>query len=218
LASIASSLSKFAADLRILQSPAFGEWSEPFGTKQVGSSAMPFKKNPINAEKVCSLARYVLALPAIALENASLSYLERTLDDSANKRVIIPEGFLAVDEILKVAHKLIDGLVVSEAKIADNLERYAPFAATEGIILEAVKNGADRQSIHEMLREISVKAWDEIQKGNPNPMRELLRNNDELFRYVDTATIEKLLDVKDHLGDAPARALMLVKKIEKALS
>src|SRR5207302_11276097 len=92
LNSTASSLAKFAGDLRILQSPAFGEWSEPFGKKQVGSSAMPFKKNPINSEKICSLARFVSSLPQVALENATLSYLERTLDDSANKRIIIHEA------------------------------------------------------------------------------------------------------------------------------
>src|SRR3989344_3612929 len=107
LSSTASSLSKFAADLRILQSPMYGEWSEPFGKKQVGSSAMPFKKNPINSEKICSLARIIDKLPQVALENATLSYLERTLDDSANRRIIIPEAFLALDEILDTADKII---------------------------------------------------------------------------------------------------------------
>src|SRR3989344_2654680 len=106
LSSTASSLSKFAADLRILQSPMYGEWSEPFGKKQVGSSAMPFKKNPINCEKICSLARMVDKLPQVALENATLSYLERTLDDSEKKKIIIPEAFLALDEILYAADKI----------------------------------------------------------------------------------------------------------------
>ena len=115
---VTSSLAKFAGDLRILQSPHFGEWSEPFGKKQVGSSAMPFKKNPISSEKICSLARYVASLPNIALENASLSYLERTLDDSANKRIIMAEGFLAAEQILMSAGKIIGGLVINEKRIA----------------------------------------------------------------------------------------------------
>ena len=118
LASLSSSLSKFAGDLRILQSPNIGEWFEPFGKKQVGSSAMPFKKkNPINAENICSLGRYVAKLPEIALENATLSYLERTLDDSANKRLIIPEGFLAIDHMLITAEKIIKGLVINKNEL-----------------------------------------------------------------------------------------------------
>ncbi|MDO9028228.1 MAG: adenylosuccinate lyase, partial [Candidatus Roizmanbacteria bacterium] len=117
LAMVTSALAKFAGDLRILQSPAFGEWSEPFGKKQVGSSAMPFKKNPINSENVCSLARYVAQLPQVAIENASLSYLERTLDDSANKRIIISEAFLTTDQILITAEKIISGLVINRERI-----------------------------------------------------------------------------------------------------
>ncbi|MEK7166000.1 MAG: adenylosuccinate lyase, partial [Patescibacteria group bacterium] len=139
LASIASSCAKFAGDLRILQSPPIGEWSEPFGKKQVGSSAMPFKKNPINSEKICSLARYIQQLPPIALENASLSYLDRTLDDSANKRIIVAEAFLSLDEILSTAQKIISGLVINKERIAHNLDQYGPFAATEIILMEAVK-------------------------------------------------------------------------------
>ncbi|MER3515278.1 MAG: adenylosuccinate lyase, partial [Chloroflexota bacterium] len=105
LAGIAASLHKFAFDLRLLQSPAFGEMAEPFGASQVGSSAMPFKRNPVNAEKLCSLARFVAALPAVAWENAALSLLERTLDDSANRRLILPEAFLATDEMLLTAER-----------------------------------------------------------------------------------------------------------------
>ena len=126
LASISSSISKFAFDLRIMQSPGFGEWAEPFGEKQVGSSAMPFKKNPLTSEKVCSLARYVTSLPSVVLENASVSLLERTLDDSANKRVIMPEAFLATDEILETAKKLISGMTVNENKSKQNLNTYDP--------------------------------------------------------------------------------------------
>jgi len=215
LNSIASSLSKFAADLRILQSPAIGEWAEPFGDKQVGSSAMPFKKNPINSEKICSLARLVNALPQVILENASLSYLERTLDDSANKRVIIPEAFLAVDEILQTAEKLVEGLVINEKKIKFNLSQYAPFAANEPILTGAVVHGANRQAIHEVLRQVSLKAWAEVQGGKDNPMEDLLMKDKTLTKYLSKEKIKKLLDVSSHIGDAPDRALLLVKKIKE---
>ena len=212
---VTSSLAKFAGDLRILQSPHFGEWSEPFGKKQVGSSAMPFKKNPISSEKICSLARYVASLPNIALENASLSYLERTLDDSANKRIIMAEGFLAAEQILMSAGKIIGGLVINEKRIAFNLAQYAPFAASEAILIEAVKKGANRQEMHEVLRSISLVAWQKIQSGQPNPMEKLLLENKRLKKYLNSEDLKKLLDVKSHMGDAPERAVKLVRHIKK---
>jgi len=214
LATIASSLSKFAADVRILQSPNVGEWSEPFGKSQVGSSAMPFKKNPINCENICSLGRYVVRLPEIALENNSHSYLERTLDDSANKRLIIPEGFMAIDHMLGIAEKIIDGLVINEKRIALNLDLYAPFAATEMILLEAVKNGANRQKMHETLREISMQAWSCVQRGEKNPMNQRLLDNSSLLSYISPKKIEALLDVSGHVGDAPERAKQLAEHIK----
>jgi adenylosuccinate lyase len=218
LASITSSLAKFAGDLRILQSPSFGEWSEPFAKKQTGSSAMPFKKNPISAENICSLARYVVKLPQIALENASLSYLERTLDDSANRRIIIPEAFLATDQILTTSQKIIKSLAFNNPAIKGNLEKYAPFAATEAILMEAVKNGANRQEIHELLREISMNAWKDIKKEKPNPMKNLITGNKHLTKYVKLAKIDNLLNVSNHVGDAPKRARKLVKRIQKAIT
>ncbi len=213
LAVCASALSKFAGDLRILQSPNIGEWSESFGKKQVGSSAMPFKKNPINSENICSLGRYVEKLPGIALENATLSYLERTLDDSANKRLIIPEGFLAIDQMLITTEKILSGIVINEKRILLNLNLYAPFAATETLLMESVKNGANRQEMHETLRGISMVAWAAIQEGRGNPMEELLKNNKTLAKYLTKQKISSLLDVSHHIGDAPERALQLVKEI-----
>lgn len=215
LASIASSLAKFAGDLRILQSPPIGEWSEPFGKSQVGSSAMPFKRNPVNAEKICSLARYVASSPIVGLENASLSYLERTLDDSANRRLTMPDAFLAVDEMLITAEKIVSGLVINEKRIAHNLALYAPFAASEGILMAAVKKGADRQEMHEVLRGISLAAWEKVQSGEENPMPELLTSSKELLHYLSKAEIEKLLDVTAHIGTAPERARKLVKELRQ---
>ncbi len=213
--SIASSCAKFAGDLRILQSPPIGEWSEPFGKKQVGSSAMPFKMNPKNSEKICSLARYINSLPQVALENATLSYLERTLDDSANKRIIIAEGFLALDEIMQTTIKIVYGMIVNKIKVHYNLQHYAPFAATERILMEAVKRKADRQKFHEILRNISMIAWSEIQTGRENPMEKLLMENKDITKYLSLKMIEKLLNVSHHVGNAPERALSLVKQIKK---
>lgn len=217
LASLSSSVAKFAADLRLLQQPSLGEWSEAFGEKQVGSSAMPFKKNPIVSENVCSLARYLAVLPAIILGNASHSYLERTLDDSANKRIVMAEAFLAMDQILINAEKLMAGLVINQERIAFNLNQYGSFAATEPILMVAVKKGADRQETHELLREISQTAWQAVQLGKPNPLPQLLLQNNILKRYLTAKEIGKLMEVKDHVGNAPQRALFLVKKIRREL-
>ncbi len=214
LASICSSLAKFAADIRLLQAPGIGEWAESFSKTQVGSSAMPFKKNPINSEKICSLARFVTQLPVVALENATHSYLERTLDDSANKRVIISESFLATDEVLNTAQKLLQGLILSDQKIAYNLAQYAPFSATESILIEVVKKGADRQEMHETLKEIAMTAWSEIQQGKKNPMTELLMKDVTIKQYLSAKEIEKLLDVKNHVGTAPQRAKKLAAEIK----
>jgi len=214
LSSLSLSFHKFAADLRLLQSPTIGEWSEPFGKKQVGSSAMPFKKNPINSEKICSLARYVSTLPKITWENAAHSYLERTLDDSANKRIIIAESFLAMDEILNTAEKIIKGLVINTEKIEFNLKQYSPFAATEGILIALVKKGADRQKMHELLREISLAAWSGIQKGKTNPMILMIKNHKEVVKYLKEKDLEELINIENHVGDAPERALQLIKKIK----
>ncbi len=215
LANLSSSLAKFAGDLRILQSPNFGEWSEPFGQNQVGSSAMPFKKNPINSENICSLARYVASLPNVARENATLSYLERTLDDSANRRIIIAEGFLATDQILTTANNIFNGLIINEKRITHNLEMYAPFAVIEIILMETVKRGANRQKMHELLRDISLNAWQKIQIGETNPIKNLLINDNEISKFLTENEIIKLLDVKKYVGNVPLKALKLVGIINK---
>ena len=215
LVMVTSALAKFAGDLRILQSPLYGEWSEPFGKKQVGSSAMPFKKNPISSENICSLARFVAALPQTASENASLSYLERTLDDSANKRIVIAEAFLTTDQILITAEKIISGLVINRERISFNLRQYASFAASESIILEAVKKGANRQEMHEVLRINSMIAWTDIQNGKKNPMMQLLLGDKLVNKYLNKNQLEKLMEVENHIGDAPERAKELVKIIKK---
>ena len=182
-----------------------GEWKKLFAKSQVGSSAMPFKKNPIKAEQICSLSRLVVNLSRTTWDNAAHMLLERTLDDSANRRVVIPEMFLAIEEMLTSATNIVDGLIINERKINKNLETYWPFSASEGIIIEAVKKGADRQKMHEVLREISMTAWEAIQNGEQNPMESLLSQEG----------LKEILDAKDHIGNATKKALELVSKINK---
>ncbi len=212
LAGLAMSLHKFAFDLRILQSPPIGEWAEPFGSKQVGSSAMPFKRNPINAEKIDSLARYLAQLPRVAWDNAANSLLERTLDDSANRRIILPEAFLCADELLITAQRLIGGLVVNEAAVARNFAAYAPFAATERLLMAAVKAGGDRQALHEVIREHSLQAWAEVAAARPNPLIDALCTDARITRYLDPQVIRSLLDARGYVGDAPQRARAIAHK------
>jgi adenylosuccinate lyase len=218
LAGLGASLYKFAFDLRLLQSPPIGEASEPFGRKQVGSSAMPFKRNPINAEKIDSLARALAVMPQVAWHNAAHSLLERTLDDSANRRTLLPEAFLTCDELLLTATRLVKGLNVNPDAIQRNLAAYAPFAATERVMMALAKAGADRQVMHERLREHALAAWAEVQAGRPNPLRANILTDAEFLRYVPAETIEALLQVDTYTGIAPERARSTAQKIRAALS
>jgi adenylosuccinate lyase len=216
LAGLAGSLYKFAFDLRLLQAPSLGELAEPFGRKQVGSSAMPFKRNPINAENIDSLARFIATLPRVAWDNAAHSLLERTLDDSANRREVFPAAFLATDEILRRATRLIRDMRVDEAALARNLEKYGTFAATERVMLAAAKAGADRQEMHELIREHSLAAWAELAAGQTNPLPERLSTDTRLTRYLAPAQILALLDATQYVGDAPERARKLAAQIKEA--
>jgi adenylosuccinate lyase len=218
LAGLGASLYKFAFDLRLLQSPPLGELSEPFGEKQVGSSAMPFKRNPIRSEKINSLARYLASLPHIAWDNAAHSLLERTLDDSANRRTLLPEACLAADEILRTAKGILADLRVNEAAILRNMSTYGPFAATERVLMALVKAGADRQAVHERVRIQSMKAWETMQQGSENPLAHLLSQDAELTRFLSAGEIRELMDARPHIGDAPDRARSLAKTIQETLS
>ena len=211
------SLYKLAFDLRLLQSAPIGELSEPFGKQQVGSSAMPFKRNPINAEKINSLARVLAQMPRIAWDNAAHSLLERTLDDSANRRTLVPEAFLISDELLITIRKILAGLQVNEKAIQRNLETYAPFAAVERVLMALVKAGADRQVMHEYLREHSLTAWDAVQGGNPNPLIELVKHDPEINRYLSVDELQRLTDISSYLGDAPQRARKMAETIRKTI-
>jgi adenylosuccinate lyase len=217
LAGVAGSLYKFAFDLRLLQAPSLGEWAEPFGRKQVGSSAMPFKRNPINAENIDSLARFIATLPRLAWDNAAHSLLERTLDDSANRRELFPVAFLATDEILRRAQRLVRELQVDESALARNLEKFGTFAATERVLLAAAKAGADRQEMHEVIREHSLAAWAELAAGQPNPLSARLAAEARLTLYLAPAQITALLDASKYVGDAPERARNLTRLIRQTI-
>ena len=218
LAGIGASLYKFAFDLRIMQSPSIGEWAEPFGKKQVGSSAMPFKRNPIQAEKIDSLARSLASLPQTAWHNAAHSLLERTLDDSANRRSLLPEAFLITDELLSGAAKLVKGMHFNQAAIQRNLDQYAPFAATERILMALARAGADRQVMHEKLRGHALAAWEAIQTGNPNPLGQMLKADAEISALVKPDQLEGLLQVEGYTGFAAVRAREIAEQIELEIS
>ena len=150
LSGLAQSAHKMATDLRLLQHD--GEIEEPFEAGQVGSSAMPYKRNPMRAERICALARHVIVLSIDTAMTAATQWLERTLDDSANKRIAVPEAFLAADAILILLENVAGGLVLHADVALRRLEAEAPFLATENVLMEAVRRGGDRQELHEKLR------------------------------------------------------------------
>ncbi len=218
LASLAQSLYRLAFDVRLLQAPPFGEWSEPFGSQQVGSSAMPFKRNPITAENVCALGRYLAALPRVAWDNAAHSLLERTLDDKGNRRLLLPEAFLIADEMLRGAQRIVEGLVVRERAVARNLSTYGVFAATERLLMALARAGADRQAMHARIREHSMAAWTRVEAGEANPLADLLSNDPQITRYLPPARIQNLLEASHHVGDAPQRSRAFLAELRQALS
>lgn len=218
LAGLGASLYKFAFDLRLLQSPAVGELSEPFGARQVGSSAMPFKRNPIQAEKIDSLARWLAQMPRLAWDNAAHSLLERTLDDSANRRSALPEAFLISDELLLSTRRIVDGLRVDERAMARNLATYAPFAAIERVLMALGKAGADRQVMHERLRQHALAAWQASAQGAPNPLAERLAADEEIGRYLEPQQLQSLMEARQHTGNAALRAVALAAQVRAELA
>lgn len=213
LAGLGASIYKFAFDLRLLQSPVIGEWNEPFAEKQVGSSAMPFKRNPINAEKINSLARALAQMPPVAWHNAAHTLLERTLDDSANRRTLLPEAFLTSDELLRTAVHIVHGLHVNHQAMAHNLAMYAPFASTERVLMALVKAGADRQEMHELLRAHAMTAWQSVRQDQPNPLTGLLARDPVINRFLSPAEVENLMQVDCYVGIAPQRSRDIARQI-----
>jgi adenylosuccinate lyase len=200
VAGIASSAMKFSGDIRVLQS--VGEIEEPFETEQIGSSAMAYKRNPMRSERIASLARFVVTLEPNANLTHGVQFFERTLDDSANRRLVIPESFLATDAILILMENVASGLEVHPARIRRRLADELPFMATEELIVRAVRAGGDRQIAHERIRQHSIEAARALKNGAAkNDMLDRLSADPEF--NVSVADMESVLDPSRFVGRAP---------------
>ena len=200
LAGIAQSAMKFANDLRIQQN--FKEMEEPFEAHQIGSSAMPYKRNPMRSERICALARYLMVDVLNPAFTAGTQWFERTLDDSANKRIAVAEGFLAADAILNILLNVCDGLVVYPKVVRARVLNELPFMATENIMMQAVKKGGDRQELHERLRQHSIAAGKVVkEEGGSNDLIERVLA-DPAFQLSE-AEVAELLRPEDFIGRAP---------------
>jgi adenylosuccinate lyase len=200
LSGIAQSAHKFATDLRLLA--RLKELDEPLGTAQVGSSAMPYKRNPMRCERLCGLARYVVSLEANAAWTAASQWLERSLDDSANRRLVLPEAFLAADAMLTLWRSVAEGLVVYPAMVRRNLAEELPFMASEAVLLAAAARGGDRQALHERLRVLSREAARRVKEGGEdNPLLSLIAA-DPAFG-LDAGALAELVAAERFVGRAP---------------
>ncbi|WP_312818698.1 adenylosuccinate lyase [Kaistella carnis] len=200
LSNIAQSAHKFTNDLRLLQN--LKEIEEPFEKSQIGSSAMAYKRNPMRSERIGALAKFVMSLSTSSAMVASTQWFERTLDDSANKRLTIPQSFLAVDAILLIWNNIMNGIVVYENRIQKHIMDELPFMATEYIIMEEVKSGGDRQEIHETIRVHSMEASKKVkEEGKENDLIARIMNDTSL--KMDKSKIREVLDPKNFIGFAP---------------
>ena len=199
LGNIAQSAHKFTNDLRLLQN--LKEIEEPFEKNQIGSSAMAYKRNPMRSERIASLAKFVMSLASSPAMVASTQWFERTLDDSANKRLAVPQAFLAIDAILIIWNNILDGLVVYPKIIEKHIMEELPFMATEYIIMEGVKNGGDRQELHEIIRTHSMEAAKQVKiEGKHNDLIERIITDNEV--KIDKDKLVELLDPKNFTGFA----------------
>lgn len=200
LSGIAQSLHKATNDIRILQSQK--EIEEPFEKNQIGSSAMAYKRNPMRSERIASLARFIMSNEANMANTTAVQWLERTLDDSAIKRLAIPQGFLAADAILGIAINVFSGLVVNDKVIEKHINEELPFMATENIIMEAVKRGGNRQELHEEIRVLSMQAADQVKKlGKQNDLIERMSKSTVI--NMTKEEIEKTINPVNYIGRAP---------------
>ena len=211
LSSIAQSAYRFANDMRLLQH--LRQIEEPFEPDQVGSSAMAYKRNPMRCERICSLARYVMSIAMNAPMTASTQWFERTLDDSANRRIALPEGFLATDAVLRLMRNVTTGLVVNKKVIERAVNEYLPFIATENLLMSAVKKGGDRQSLHEVIRRNSMDAAARMKEGAPCDLLDRLANDKEF--NLTREEIEATLEPKAFIGRCPEQVEMFLKDCSK---
>lgn len=214
LSSVAQSAYKFGNDLRLLQHDQQVE--EPFEKDQIGSSAMAYKRNPMRSERICSLSRYLMADAMNAPMTASVQWLERTLDDSANRRISMPEGFLCADAILRLSQNVTDGLHVNEKIVDRTCREYLPFIATENLMMEGVKRGGDRQALHEIIRTCSMAATARMKEGEPCDL--LSRLAAEPAFGMTEAEMEAVLDPKLYIGRCPEQVDAFLAQVRPLLS
>lgn len=199
LSSVAQSCYRMANDIRLLQHDR--QIEEPFGKNQIGSSAMAYKRNPMRCERICSLARYLMADAMNAPMTASVQWMERTLDDSANRRISMPEGFLCADAIVRLAQNVTDGIHVNDKIVEKTINEYLPFMATENLLMEAVKRGGDRQELHEVIRRCSMEATAKMKNGEECDLMQRLAE-EEQFRLTDSE-IRDILRPELYIGRCP---------------
>ena len=213
LSSVAQSCYRMANDIRLLQHDRQVE--EPFEKNQIGSSAMAYKRNPMRSERICSLARYLMADALNAPMTACTQWLERTLDDSANRRISLPEGFLCCDAILRLAQNVTDGLHVNEKIVEKTCNDYLPFIATENLMMEAVKRGGDRQELHEIIRRCSMEATAKMKNGEECDL--LARLAAEKSFGLTEDEMKKLLTPSLYIGRCPEQVTAMLKKLKPLL-
>ena len=214
LSSIAQSCYRMANDIRLLQHDR--QIEEPFEKNQIGSSAMAYKRNPMRSERICSLARYLIANAMNAPMTASTQWLERTLDDSANRRISMPEGFLCADAILRLAQNVTAGLVVNEKIIERTVREFMPFMATENLLMEAVKRGGDRQQLHEIIRKCSMEATARMKNGEDCDL--LSRLAAEPAFGLTEAEMKEVLDPSLYIGRSTEQVDVLTAKIKPLIA
>ena len=213
LSSIAQSCYRMANDIRLLQHDR--QLEEPFEKSQIGSSAMAYKRNPMRSERICSLARYLMADASNAAMTASVQWLERTLDDSANRRISMPEGFLCADAILRLAENVTSGMVVNEKIIERTVMEYLPFIATENLMMEAVKRGGNRQELHEIIRQCSMQATAEMKQGGKCDLLKYLAQRPEFNMTEDE--MKEVLKPELYIGRCPQQVEEYINKINPML-
>lgn len=214
LSSIAQSCYRMANDIRLLQHDRQVE--EPFEKNQIGSSAMAYKRNPMRSERICSLSRYLMADAMNAPMTASTQWLERTLDDSANRRISLPEGMLCADAVLRLAQNITDGLNVNEKVIEKTVREYLPFIATENLMMEAVKRGGDRQQLHEIIRKCSMEATAKMKNGEQCDLLSRLAAEKEFGLSEQEMT--ELLNPSLYIGRCPEQVTAFVNKIKPLIA
>lgn len=209
LSSVAQSCYRMANDIRLLQHDR--QIEEPFEKNQIGSSAMAYKRNPMRSERICSLARYLMANALNGPMTASVQWQERTLDDSANRRISMPEGFLCADAIIRLAQNVTSGLVVNEKIVDKTVREYLPFIATENLLMEGVKRGGDRQELHEIIRQCSMEATANMKEGKECNLLALLAEKPEFGMTLEE--LEGVLDPELYIGRCPEQVDNFLREI-----